>query len=493
MVFGGLNCYAAIETRALAVEQRQESRKLFGGDLEFCFKREEIKMSRTHKPGTLSRRGLLQASAGLAGGALLPQAFTLPAFAVGDHPAIGTYPAGSQGDTINIAAAVPRTGTYAVQGEDELKGWQLAVEHINNGDPLLKKIAPKVTKGLLGKKVNLLAADSAAKPNQAVQEMQTFINQNKVILMTGSTSSAVAVALNKFAQREKVLYVTGISGSNDTTGKDCVRYGFRQNFYGETAANAIGPVLVKAYGKGKKAAFMTPDYTYGHTVTKSVNDYLTKNGGWTMVTNQVSPLGAPDFSSYLLNIANSGADVLINVNWGRDAVLSIQQAQKFGIFDKMKLAVPYQIPFLAPEVGGGLLAGVYAATDFWWTLQDRYPLAKMFVEAFEKKFGSKPEWGANNGYMEFALWADAVEHAGTFYPPDVIKSFEAGRKLQSTVGEVYIRKEDHQLVRPVVLVQGKKAADMKGKEDFWNVVEVMPGAPLMQQPDAFGCKLGDYA
>ena len=162
---------------------------------------------------------------------MLPSAFSLPAFAVGDNPPLGTWPDGSKGDTINVAAAVPRTGTYAVQGEDELKGWQLAVEHINNGDPLLKKIAPKVTKGLLGKKVNLLAADSAAKPNQAVQEIQTFINQNKIVLMTGSTSSAVAVALNKFAQREKVLYVTGISGSNDTTGKDCVRYGFRQNFY----------------------------------------------------------------------------------------------------------------------------------------------------------------------------------------------------------------------------------------------------------------------
>src|SRR5262249_30427670 len=182
----------------IAVEQRQKAEKYSGGDLEFGFKREEIKMSRTQKPGALSRRSLLQASAGLAGGALLPQAFTLPAFAVGDHPAVGTWPEGSSGDTVNIAAAVPRTGTYAVQGEDELKGWQLAVEHINNGDPLLKKIAPKVTKGLLGKKVNLLAADSAAKPNQAVQEIQTFINQNKIVLMTGSTSSAVAVALNKF-------------------------------------------------------------------------------------------------------------------------------------------------------------------------------------------------------------------------------------------------------------------------------------------------------
>jgi hypothetical protein len=84
-----------------------------------------------------------------------------------------------------------------------------------------------------------------------------------------------------------------------------VRYGFRQNFYGETAANAIGPVLVKQFGKNRKAAFMTPDYTYGHTVTKSVNDYLDKNAGWQMVTNQVSPLGTQDFSQYLTNIANS--------------------------------------------------------------------------------------------------------------------------------------------------------------------------------------------
>jgi branched-chain amino acid transport system substrate-binding protein len=302
----------------------------------------------------------------------------------------------------------------------------------------------------------------------------------------------VAVALNKLAEREKVLFVCGISGSNDTTGKDCVRYGVRQNFYGETAANAIGPALLKAYGKNRKMAFMTPDYTYGHTVTKSVSEYLTKNGGWQMVTNQVSPLGAPDFSSYLTNIANSGAEFLINVNWGHDAVLSTQQAKQFGLLPKMKLVIPYQIPFLAREVGPEITEGVYAATDFWWTLEDKYPLAKMFVEEFEKKFGYKPEWGAENAYMEFALWAEAVEHAGTFYPPDVIKSYESPRKLNSMVGDVEWRSADHQLVRPVVIVKGKAPKDMRNKEDYWEVVDVVPGAGLMQAPDAFGCKMGSY-
>jgi ABC-type branched-subunit amino acid transport system substrate-binding protein len=446
----------------------------------------------------LSRRRLLRqaVATGAALGALSAGGAGRLAFMghalAADQPPIGTYPDCCSGSTVTIGATVPRTGAYAVQGEDELKGMELAVEHINEGHELIKKIAPKVTKGVLGKQVKLVVADSGAKPNQAVQEQQTFINDNKIALMTGSTSSAVAVALNKFAEREKVLYVTGISGSNDTTGKDCVRYGFRQNFYGETAANAIGPILVKHFGKDRKAAFMTPDYTYGHTVTKSMNDYLTKNGNWTMVTNQVSPLGTQDFSQYLTNIANSGAEFLVNVNWGRDAVLSVQQAKQFGILPKMTLVIPYQIPFLAKEAGPELMAGVYAATDFWWTLEDQYPLAKMFVDAFNKKYGYRPEWGAENAYMQFAIWARMVSEAGTFYPPDVIKSYEKGETFPSMVGDVHFRAEDHQLVRPVVIVRGKAPKDMKNNEDYWEVLEVVPGAPLMQKPDAFGCHLGDY-
>jgi ABC-type branched-subunit amino acid transport system substrate-binding protein len=439
---------------------------------------------------TVSRRVLLRASAGLGATALVPRGISL-AFA-DDMPPIGTWPAGSESSVVTIGATVPRTGAYAVQGEDELKGMELAIEHINSGHDLIRQIAPKITQGVLGKQVKMVVGDSAAKPNDAVQEQQRFINENKIIAMTGATSSAVAVALNKFAQREKILYLVAISGSNDTTGKDCARYSFRQCFYGETAANAIGPVLVKQFGKNKKAAFMTPDYTYGHTVTKSMNDYLSTNGGWAMVTNQISPLGTTDFSQYLTNIANSGAEFIINVNWGRDAVLSVQQAKQFGLTPKMNMVIPYQIPFLSKEVGPELTEGVFAATDFWWTLEDKYPLAKMFVAEFLKKYGYRPEWGAENAYMQFAVWARMVSEAGTFYPPSVIKQYEKGETFPSMVGDVHFRPEDHQLVRPVIIVRGKAPKDMKNNEDYWEVLDIVPGEPLMQKPDAFGCTLGSY-
>ena len=283
----------------------------------------------------------------------------------------------------------------------------------------------------------------------------------------------------------------GISGSNDTTGKDCVRCGFRQGYFGEMAANSIGPILVKTFGKNRKMAFMTPDYTYGHTTTASTEKYLKEKGGWTTVTNQVSPLGTQDFSQYLTNIANSGAEFLINVNWGRDAVLSSQQAKQFGLLPKMTLVLPYQIPFIAREAGVDITAGVLAATDFWWTLEDKYPLAKLFVEAFHKKYGYRPEWGAENAYVSFAHWARMVTEAGSFYPPDVIKQFEKGETIPSLLGDVHYRPQDHQCVRPVVLVRGKAKKDMKNDEDFWEVIDIVPGEKVIQKPDAFGCKLGD--
>jgi ABC-type branched-subunit amino acid transport system substrate-binding protein len=235
-------------------------------------------------------------------------------------------------------------------------------------------------------------------------------------------------------------------------------------------------VLIKNLGKDKKIAFLTPDYTYGHTVRASMQEYLTP-GGWTVATNQISPLGTTDFSSYLLNVANSGADVVININFGRDAVLSIKQAKDFGIIGKMTLVVPYNTPFLAKEVGPDVMGGV---------------LAKMFNETFRAKHKENPEWGANAAYMQVAMWADAVERAKTFYPPDVIKAYEAGYHLQSTVGEVWMRGADHQLVRPVIITRGKKPADMKGTDDYYDVIDVVPGEGLMQAPDAFGCKLGSY-
>ena len=83
------------------------------------------------------RRNFIRTSLAAVGGMALP-GFATRAMAANNHPAIGTWPAGAEGNSVFIGIAVPRTGTYAVQGEDELKGWQLAIEHLNSGDSLIR-------------------------------------------------------------------------------------------------------------------------------------------------------------------------------------------------------------------------------------------------------------------------------------------------------------------------------------------------------------------
>ncbi len=52
-----------------------------------------------------------------------------------------------------------------------------------------------------------------------------------------------------------------------------------------------------------------------------------------------------------------------------------------------------------------------------------------------------------------------VEEAGSFYPPDVIKAYEKGATIPSLLGDVHYRPEDHQCVRPVIIVKGKDPKD----------------------------------
>lgn len=435
----------------------------------------------------LSRRGALKFGLGAAGGMMLPEALVRQALAA---ETIGTFPAGVGKDSVFVGITVPLTGSYSQDGKDELRGYQLAIEQINANDAAAQQWGMK-GKGILGKKVKYGYADSETKPNPAVQAQTRFINHDKAIMITGCVSSATAVALEKLAQREKVLNMVGASGSDDTTGKDCQRYGFRSQAPGYMCAAALSPVLVKALGKDRKAAYLIPDYTYGTSFAASM-EKATEALGWKTVNKQVVPFPTSDFSSALINIANSDADVFINIEFGNDSIASNKQAKQFGVLPKMTLVVPNISPFQYAEAGPGIMEGVYGTLDFNWILQDKFPLAKTFVTTFEKKFGYKPEWTAHIAYMQTYVWALAVQAAGTFNPVSVIKELESGKKVNSTLGEVYYAAYDHQMVRPVVVVRGKKKSEMKSKDDYYDLVDLVPGEKVMIPEGYFGCKLGEY-
>lgn len=435
-------------------------------------------------PNAMRRSIVLSAAAAAAGLELLPVLAHAQSY-----PRLGNFPAGVEGSSVFVGVSVPLTGAFSAEGKDEQLGFELAFEHLNSGR-LAGKIPELKGKGVLGKTITFGVIDTEAKPEPAIQGQTRFLKNNKAILMTGCFSSAVTVALGKLAQREKVLYMAGPAGSDDVTGKDCQRYSFRSQPSTTMASLALGPVLAERLGKNKKVAYLVPDYTFGHSQFESMAR-VTAPMGWTTVSKQVCPIGTADFSTYLLNIANSGCDVFVNCTVGNDCSTSIKQAISFGVTKKAAVVVPTLQPFLAQQLGPEVTQNILGVMDFWWSLAETNELAKIFVDDFEAKHKYKPYWPAHIAYSQMLIWAVAVERAKTFYPPEVIKMLEARVPIKTTLGDVMYRPEDHQLIRPVPVMRGKKPSEMKSKDDYYEIIKIIPGPEAVPPLVEGVCKMGE--
>jgi ABC-type branched-subunit amino acid transport system substrate-binding protein len=436
------------------------------------------------------RRDLLQLAALNAGMLAMPGALT-EALAQTAPATLGNFPEGVKGDTTFVGVSTPLTGPFSAEGKDQQLGYELAFEAINTGR-WVGKIPEIKAKGLLGKRIEFGVADDETKPEPAIQAQTRFLRNNKAIVMTGCFSSAVTVALGKLAQREKVLYMAGPAGSDDVTGKDCQRYSFRSQPSTYMAAKALAPVLGGKLGKDRKVAYLVPDYTFGHTQFNAMVRF-TEPLGWKVASKQVCPIGTADYSTYLLNIANSGANVFVNCTVGNDCSLSVKQAVTFGVTKNSTLIVPTLQPFLAQQLGPEVTQDMWGVMDFWWSMADSNALAKLFVDDFNAKHKFRPYWPAHIAYSQMMIWAIAVERARTFHPVEVIKQLESGKPMTTTLGEVYYRAGDHQLIRPVPVMCGKKPGEMKAKDDYFELVQTVAGLDAVPSLEETNCKLGEYA
>ena len=152
-------------------------------------------------------------------------------------------------------------------------------------------------------------------------------------MITGGSSSGVAIAVQGLCQEAGVIFMAGLTHSNDTTGKDKKANGFRHFFNTEMTGAALAPVLKNNYGTDRVAYHLTADYTWGYSQEGSIRKY-TEAMGWKTAQAVKTPVGAGDFSQYITPVLNSGADVLVLNHYGKDMVNSLTQAVQFGLRDK---------------------------------------------------------------------------------------------------------------------------------------------------------------
>jgi branched-chain amino acid transport system substrate-binding protein len=446
--------------------------------------------SRLTKP--LSRRAILKGSLATTAslGALSltgvgPLHFVRGAYA--EEQAIGNFPAATSGSSITLGFNVPITGPYADEGADELRAYQLAVKHLNGeGDGgMLSTMKPSALtgSGILGKKVEYVTGDTQTASDVARASAKRMIEKDGAIMVTGGSSSGVAVAVQSLCQEAGIIFMCGLTHSNDTTGKDRRRYGFRHFFNAYMSGQALGPVLEAEFGNDRRAYHLTSDYTWGWTQQESIKN-RTEALGWETVETVLTPVGAGDFSQYITPVLNSGADVLILNHYGKDMVNSLTQSVQFGLRDKQANGKNFEIVVplfsrLMAQGAGDAIKGILGTTNWHWSLQD--DASQAFVKSFGQEYGAPPSQAAQTCYAQTLLYANAVETAGTFYPPEVIKSLEGFNFDGLGNGPTEYRAADHQCFKDVLVVRGKEKPE--NQFDLLDVVQVVPRAQVEYDPN----------
>ncbi len=433
------------------------------------------------------RRSMLKGMAATTTALAAPTIFTSQAWAAG-------YTNEPKGSTVTLGFNVPQTGAYADEGADELRAYRLAVEHINaGGGGMLDTFSSKaLTGGINGKTVEFVTGDTQTKSDAARASAKRMIEKDGAVMITGGSSSGVAIAVQGLCQEAGVIFMAGLTHSNDTTGKDKRANGFRHFFNTEMTGAALGPVLKNSFGTDRKAYHLTADYTWGWSQEGSIKKY-TEQIGWETVAAVRTPLGAGDFAQYITPVLNSGADVLVLNHYGRDMVNSLTQAVQFGLRDKMvngkqfAIVVPLYSRLMAQGAGENV-KGIFGSTNWHWSLQDEGSQA--FVKSFGEKYDFPPSQAAHTTYCQAILYADAAQRAGTFRPSGVGAALEGFEFDGLGNGPTLYRADDHQCFKDVLVVKGKE--NPQGKYDVLEVVEVTPRAQVEYPASMLGGELGPY-
>ncbi|MBI5076444.1 MAG: substrate-binding protein [Nitrospirae bacterium] len=381
---------------------------------------------------------------------------------------VGAMPALSA-EVVKIGLNYPRTGPYFVQGLDQLRAAEMARDEINAAG------------GIMGKKIEIVWRDSQSKVDVTKKNVTELIDKEGVRMVFGGSASSVAIAAGEIAQEKGVLFFGTLTYSTDTTGKDGHRHTFRECYDSWMGAKALAPYLKKNF-PGKKYFYITSDYTWGWTTEEALRK-LTGTADKAQHPGALTPFptaAEKDFKAALEKAKAANPDVLVIVLFGTDMSNAVSMARHMGLKDKMQIVVPNLTLGMAESAGPQAMEGVIGALPWAWNIpyQKNYARGKEFVEKFASKYNRYPDTSGGSAYAIMHEYKAAVERAGTFDTPAVIKALE-GHEYQLLKDKQVWRKFDHQSVQTVYAVKIKPAAQImkdKYKLDYFEIIDSMAGS-----------------
>ena len=334
-------------------------------------------------------------------------------------------------NTIKIGAVLSVTGPASFLGEPEKNTLLMLQEEINAAG------------GVDGRKLEVIVYDDETDVNKSVMAAKKLIEQDKVAVVFGPSTSGNTLAITKFFAPAKIPLISCAAAEKIVKPVDPWIFNTPS-----LDRHAVGKILADAKKKGyAKLAILTVSDGFGQA-GRGVLQELIPAQGLQLVADEVFGPKDTDMTAQLTKIKGIAPDAIIC--WGTNpgpAVVARNRAQlglKIPLYMSHGVASKKFIE-LAGDAAEGLVlpAGRLLVSSQVPEGHPQKALLTKYVADYTKKFGAAPATFGGHTYDALMLVINAVKAGKSAKPQDIRDNLEKIKDMPGAGGVFSMSPDNH--------------------------------------------------
>ena len=319
--------------------------------------------------------------------------------------------------------------------------------------------------GIGGVRLNTIYVDEAGSAADKVAEYRRLVQDEKVAIVIGYTSSANCLAVAPVADELKTLTIFQVCANYRLFDKGVYKYVFRTAAHAASENVAAARYVLALKPNLKTIAGMNYDYAYGRDSWDVFKRAILKLKPDVQVVGELWPkFLATEYSSEISRLLALKPDVIHTVNWGAGGTSFINQAETRGLFEQSLVLMTTGLVQQAEVLPKGV-----AFSGRGYHLQypepDKYAPNRDYLTSYKAKFNNLPDYTGYFMAQAFYGLKAAIEKAikaknGGWPSNEEIGAAMEGLEFDTPRGKVLVRK-DHEGVHEAMwgLTSGQKNAE----------------------------------
>lgn len=313
------------------------------------------------------------------------------------------YDPGASDTEIRIGNTAPYSGVASVYSETA-KSIAAYFKKVNDDG------------GVNGRKLVLISYDDAWSPAKTVEQVRKLVEQDQVLAIYGIAGTPTNSSVQKYLNARKIPHLLASTGSSKFADYKNFPWSttFQTTFHSE--GEIYGKWILKNHPDAKVAVLYQND-DYGKEVLNGLVQGLGDKAS-SIVAREPYELSEPTVDSHVLKLADTKADVLVNISMAKASAQSIRKVGELAwkpvhIINNVGSSVGGILTQAGLDNAKGLVSGAYLKdpTDTQWANDAETQRFLAFIKKYYPGADLKNP-SVVNGYVSAQSLVDILRRAG---------------------------------------------------------------------------------